>query len=58
MHPAATPATKPLGARSWDVNATGMAAANEMKGSIAELDLIFSAQYELMTRVIGRVIHD
>jgi DNA-directed RNA polymerase specialized sigma24 family protein len=35
-----------------------MAAANEMKGSIAELDLIFSAQYERMARVIGRVIHD
>jgi RNA polymerase sigma-70 factor (ECF subfamily) len=35
-----------------------MAAANEMKGRTAEIDLVFSAQYERMARVIGRVIHD
>lgn len=35
-----------------------MAAANEIKGSTEELDLVFSAHYERMARVIGRVIHD
>lgn len=45
--------------RSWYVNARSMAEPSEMEFTNSEgLDAIFSAHYERITRVIGRVIHD